>query len=90
MGETVDPGQEKARAIEEGESDYDEIYFNESENDDLIKFSSGSQVYWGRVEDEVLTVRINHKHMDEDGDVVDRETEVFHFGADVNTRDGEA
>jgi hypothetical protein len=28
-------------------------------------------------EDEVLTVRINHEHVDEDGDVVDRETEMI-------------
>ena len=28
-------------------------------------------------DDNVLTVRINHEHVDEDGDVVDRETEVI-------------
>jgi hypothetical protein len=32
---------------------------------------------WARRRPRALTVRINHEHVDEDGDVVDRETEVI-------------
>ena len=41
-------------------------------------------------EDDALTVRINHETVDKDGDVVDKETEVFRFGTDEDTGGGEA
>ncbi|MCX2819886.1 hypothetical protein EGH25_11045 [Haladaptatus sp. F3-133] len=34
-------------------------------------------------EDDTLTVRINHEHVDEDGEVVDEETELFRLGTDA-------
>jgi hypothetical protein len=58
MGEINLDGKEKAKAIEEGEADYSELYLNEGAKDDLIKFTAGTQTYWGRVEDEEITIEI--------------------------------
>jgi len=41
-------------------------------------------------EDDAFTVVINHETVNKDGEVVDKETEVFRFGTDEDAGGGEA
>jgi hypothetical protein len=86
----VKAAKEKKRQIENGEADYDKLYLNSRAKDDLIKFSVGAQDYWGRVEDEEITIHIEGDLMFStlrEGDKVPEE-EVGER-ADQVTKDGE-